>query len=201
VLSVPLSVLQGLHPSRVLSTHYNTLYAVLLFGLFFGGPRLWPNKQRRMMTGYGLYVLALVVPPLVSVTGCTALLSRANMPSLCGIRVCIPSSLGHQCGEAGWGAVLQSDFKAASPVTPAGVSHRSIHLTGPGPSHTWPSLVETLQPLMPTHSGPKRCDCSSAVRPSYSVRMYACATYACAMPRRLTYSHTAWRLLGPTCGP
>jgi hypothetical protein len=64
-----LSLLQGLHPSHVLATNYNTFYAVMLFTLFFGGPRLWPNKQRRKLAGYGLYVCALVMPPLVRLWG------------------------------------------------------------------------------------------------------------------------------------
>lgn len=59
-------VLQGSHPSQTMSTLYNTLYTVGVFTLFFGGPRLWPNKQRRMLTGYCMYVLALALPPLVS---------------------------------------------------------------------------------------------------------------------------------------
>jgi hypothetical protein len=57
---------QGMHPSRALSTLYNSMYMLGVFTLFFGGPLLWPNKRRRMLTGYSLYVFALAVPPLVS---------------------------------------------------------------------------------------------------------------------------------------
>jgi hypothetical protein len=37
-----------------------------VFALFFGGRQLWPNKRRRMLTGYALYFFALSMPPLVS---------------------------------------------------------------------------------------------------------------------------------------
>jgi hypothetical protein len=62
-------LLQTLYPARVLSTCYNLLYLVVLCVLFFGGPRLWPNKRQRMLTGYGMFVFAIAAPPLVSRAG------------------------------------------------------------------------------------------------------------------------------------
>jgi hypothetical protein len=59
-------LLQHLHPSRVLPTAYNGMYMVVVFACFFGGPNVWPNKRARLLTGYGLFVFALAVPPLVS---------------------------------------------------------------------------------------------------------------------------------------
>jgi len=67
---------QDMHPSKVITLIYSFFYMLVLFGLFFAGPNLWPNKRARMMYGYLVYLCALVVPALVSLS----MLARQETP-------------------------------------------------------------------------------------------------------------------------
>lgn len=53
------------YPSRTLYTGYNTTNLITLVILFQFGERLWPNKRRRLLTGYSLYTAILVTLPVV----------------------------------------------------------------------------------------------------------------------------------------
>lgn len=54
------------YPSRTLYTAYNTCNLVALVLLFKWGDKIWPNKRCRMITGYSLYTVILMMLPLVS---------------------------------------------------------------------------------------------------------------------------------------
>jgi hypothetical protein len=58
---------QAHHPAKVLPTAYNAMCMAAIFTLFFLGPTFWTSKRGRMITGYLLYVAALILPSLVDV--------------------------------------------------------------------------------------------------------------------------------------